>query len=462
MMPRVEGVLFEGGVVHTLDPQCPSATAVAVQQDRIVMVGDGRDLRAACPRFARVALDGRTVLPAFTDSHIHLAAYGLALRRVDLRGAPSLRAAVDIVAGAARRTRPGEWIRGGRWDKNLWPEGRFPRKEDLDPVTGDHPAALASKDGHVTWANSNALRLAGIGSDTPDPQGGKIVRDSNTNEPTGLLAERAADLVTKLAGRPTPEALEAAIIDAAAVAHRAGLAGVHVMEDGSVLAACQRLRERGALGIRVYMMIPEDGLEAAIQVGIRTGLGDSMIRVGGVKIFSDGALGPQTASMLEPYEGDPGNTGVVVRGREQLIALIAQAARHGIAAVVHAIGDRANRCVLDAIEAVNAAGPPASGGRPLRHRIRPAAAPGRPASICAARCGGLHATDSLYAGSGYRGPVLGSSRTARLCLEVTAEVGGPPGVRIRRSGGIPRCHGRDSRRGDTPAPGTASTGVLVP
>ncbi len=369
MMPRVEGVLFEGGVVHTLDPQCPSATAVAVQQDRIVMVGDGRDLREACPRFARVALDGRTVLPAFTDSHIHLAAYGLALRRVDLRGAPSLRAAVDIVAGAARRTRPGEWIRGGRWDKNLWPEGRFPRKEDLDPVTGDHPAALASKDGHVTWANSHALRLAGIGSDTPDPQGGKIIRDSNTNEPTGLLAERAADLVTKLADRPTPEALEAAIIDAAAAAHRAGLAGVHVMEDDSVLAACQRLRERGALGIRVYMMIPEDGLEAAIQVGIRTGLGDSMIRVGGVKIFSDGALGPQTASMLEPYDGDPGNTGVVVRGREQLIALIAQAARHGIAAVVHAIGDRANRCVLDAIEAVNAAGPPASGGRPLRHRI---------------------------------------------------------------------------------------------
>jgi predicted amidohydrolase YtcJ len=332
------------------------------------MVGEWRDLREACPRFARVALDGRTVLPAFTDSHIHLAAYGLALRRVDLRAAQSLRAAVGIIAEAAGRTRPGEWIRGGRWDKNLWPEGRFPRKEDLDPVTGDHPAALASKDGHVTWANSRALQLAGIGSDTPDPAGGKIVRDSTTGEPTGLLAERAADLVTKLAGRPAPEALEAAIVDAAAAAHRAGLAGVHVMEDGAVLAACQRLRERDALGIRVYMMIPEDGLEAAIQVGIRTGLGDSMIRVGGVKIFSDGALGPQTASMLEPYEGDPGNTGVVVRDREQLIALMAQAARHGIAAMVHAIGDRANRCVLDAIEAVNAAGAPAS-GRPLRHRV---------------------------------------------------------------------------------------------
>src|SRR5262249_16653404 len=178
-----------------------------------------------------------------------------------------------------------------------------------------------------------------------------------------------ADLVTKLAGRPTPEALEEAISEAAAAAHRAGLAGVHVMEDGSVLAACQRLRERGALGIRVCMMIPEDGLEAAIQIGIRTGLGDSMIRVGGVKIFSDGALGSQTASMLEPYDGDPRNTGGVVRDGEQLIELIAKAARHGIAAVVHAIGDRANRSVLDAIEAVNAAGAPGSGDRPLRHRI---------------------------------------------------------------------------------------------
>ena len=368
-MPRADGVLFEDGVIHTLDAERPRATAVAVQRDRIVSVGDGRDLREAYPRFARVPLDGRTVLPAFTDSHIHLAASGLALRRVDLRGARSLRAALEIIAGAVRRIRPGEWIRGGGWDKNIWPEGRFPGKDDLDPVTGDDPAALMSKDGHVTWVNSHALRLARVGRDTPEPPGGKIVRDPRTGEPTGLLAERAADLVTKLAGQPTPETLEAAVLDATAVAHRAGIAGVHVMEDSAVLAACQRLRERGALTLRVYMMIPEDGLEAAIRVGIRTGLGDSMIRIGGVKIFSDGALGSQTASMLEPYEGDPANSGVVVRTREQLSRLIGQAARHGIAAVVHAIGDRANRWVLDAIETANAAESRASGGRPLRHRI---------------------------------------------------------------------------------------------
>lgn len=368
-MPHHPGVLFEGGVVRTLDPRCPRVAALAVRGGNIVAAGDDRELREAFPRFARVGLDGRTVLPAFTDSHVHLAAYGLALRRVNLRDCRSLRDAVDMVAAAARRARPGEWIRGGRWDKNRWPEGRFPTREDLDSVTGDHPAALESKDGHITWVNSAALRLAKIGQDTPAPAGGKIVRDLRTGEPTGLLAERAADLVKNIAGRPTPEALEAAIQDATAAAHRAGIAAVHVMEDGDVLAACQRLREQGALGIRVCMMIPEDGLEAAIKVGIRSGFGDSMIRVGGVKIFSDGALGSQTASMLEPYEGDPQNTGVVVRTHEQLGALITRAAEHGIAAVVHAIGDRANRWVLDAIEAARAVEAPRSHGRRLRHRI---------------------------------------------------------------------------------------------
>jgi predicted amidohydrolase YtcJ len=368
-MPQPSGVLFEGGGVRTLDPRCPRASALAVRGGKIVAMGDHQELREAFSGFARVGLHGRTVLPAFTDSHIHLAACGLALRRVDLRGCRSLRDAVDLVAAAARRARPREWIRGGRWDKNLWPEGRFPTREDLDPVTGDRPAALESKDGHTTWVNTAALRLAKIGPDTPDPAGGKIVRDPRTGDPTGLLAERAADLVKRVVERPTPEALEAAIKDATAAAHRAGIAAVHVMEDGDVLAACQRLREQGALGIRVCMMIPEDGLEAAIKVGIRSGFGDPMIRVGGVKIFADGALGSQTASMLEPYEGDSENTGVVVRTREQLRELITRAAEHGIAAAVHAIGDRANRWVLDAIEAARAVEAPGSRGRPLRHRI---------------------------------------------------------------------------------------------
>ncbi len=359
------GTLFEGGRIRTGDPERPHATALAAWGERIVAVGETADLRDAFPQFARTDLAGYAVLPAFTDSHIHFAGLGLSLRRVDLRDCRSLRDAVDAVASAARAVLPGEWILGGGWDKNLWPEGRFPRRDDLDPVTGAHPAFLRSKDGHTAWVNSLALRQAEITRTTPDPEGGTIARDPATGEPTGLLAERAFHPVADLAGRPSPEALEQAILDATALAHRAGITGVHVMEDRDVLSAFQRLRARGALGVRVCMMIPEDGLEAAIALGVRTGVGDARLRLGGVKIFSDGALGSQTASMLEPYEGQPENQGVVVRTREHLHALVARAASCGIAAVVHAIGDRANRWVLDAIEATQ----PDTRRWGLRHRI---------------------------------------------------------------------------------------------
>jgi len=359
------GTLYEGGSIYTGEEGAPRASALAVLGGRIAAVGETRELRDAFPGFARVPLDGRTVLPAFTDSHIHVAGLGLSLRQVDLRGARSLREAAARAGAAARTARPDEWIRGVGWDKNLWPEGRFPTRDDLDPLTGGCPTALRSKDGHTVWVNSAALALAGITRETPDPEGGTIVRDARTGEPTGLLAERATYPVIALAGRPSPDALEQAIVDASAMLHRTGVAGVHVVEGGDVLAAFQRLRARGALTLRVCMMLPEDALDAAITLGVRSGFGDETLRLGGVKIFSDGALGSQTASMLEPYEGQPENRGVVVRTREQLHALVGRAAAAGIASVVHAIGDRANRWVLDAIEAAR----DASGRFGLRHRI---------------------------------------------------------------------------------------------
>jgi len=359
------GVLYEGGRIYAGQVGGRRVAALAVDGERVVALGDTGELRARFPRFIRIPLDGLTVLPAFTDSHIHLAGFGLSLRHVDLRPCRSLRDAVARVAGAVKEARPGEWVWGGGWDKNLWSEGRFPRRYDLDPLTGDHPVALRSKDGHTVWINSVALALTGITRETPDPEGGLIVRDSETGEPTGLLAERAAYLPFEIAGRPSPVEIEQAVQNASAVLHKAGVAGVHVMEGGDVLAACQRLRARGKLTLRVCMMVPEDSLEAAIKLGVRTGFGDVTLRVGGVKIFSDGALGSQTASMLEAYEGQPENVGVAVRSPEQLRALVGAAAAHGIAAVVHAIGDRANRCVLDALEAAR----PDSVRWGLRHRI---------------------------------------------------------------------------------------------
>lgn len=345
------GTVFEGGRIYTGDPRIPRATALAAVGGRVVAVGEASDLRAAFPGFHRVSLHGATVLPGFIDSHIHLASLGLSLRRVDVRTCRSLREAVLAVAAAAAEAGPGEWIRGGGWDKNVWPEGRLPRREDLDPVSRDHPVVLHSKDGHAVWVNSAALARAGITAETPDPEGGLIVRDPTTGQPTGLLAERAVRLVVERMDPPSPEQLDQAILDAVRVAHAAGLTGVHVMEGPEVFSACQRLRRRGALTLRIHMMIPEDALDAAVALGARSGLGDPSLRVGGVKIFADGALGSQTASMLSPYDGQPDNWGVEVRTRDQLRDMVGRAASHGLAVAIHAIGDRANRWALDALAA---------------------------------------------------------------------------------------------------------------
>jgi predicted amidohydrolase YtcJ len=380
MLPAAGGeVIYEHATVHTGDREAPLATGFVTRGEWVAAVGDRAALRDAFPHARRVDLGGATVFPAFTDSHIHLAAVGLAMRTVDLSGARSLRDAVSKIAEAARAAPPGAWLRGRGWDKNLWPEGRFPGRGDLDPVTGGRPAVFRSKDGHAAWVNSAALERAGIGAATPDPEGGVIVRDPATGEPAGLLTERALQAVTVLAESAPPEALQQAIRDAARAAHRAGIGAVHVVEDGEVFAAFQRLHARGELGLRVCMAIPEESLDAAIRLGLRTGFGDAWLRVGGVKIFADGALGPQTASMLEPYDGQPDNRGVIVRTREQLRDLACRAASSGIAVTVHAIGDRANRWVLDAIEAaqretaacgVGRGRGRANDARPvLRHRI---------------------------------------------------------------------------------------------
>ncbi|HET6780809.1 MAG TPA: amidohydrolase family protein, partial [bacterium] len=189
----VDGTVFTNGRIHTLDPDRPNAWGLAAAGGRIVAIGSPGQLEQTYPRFERVDLGGRTVLPGFVDSHIHLAAYGISLRRVELRDARTLGEAVSKVGAAAKRARPGEWVRGRGWDKNLWPEDHFPTKSDLDPVTGDIPAVLSSKDGHLAWVNSAGLRRAGINARTADPPGGEIARDRR-GEPTGLLKEEAKGL----------------------------------------------------------------------------------------------------------------------------------------------------------------------------------------------------------------------------------------------------------------------------
>lgn len=374
--------LFERADVRPDAGPAQRADALAVAGGRLLAVGSAGDLGAVFPRASRVDLLGLPVFPGLIDAHIHFVSYGLSLLQIELREARSVAEAVRVVAqateiaaeavrsgGAAPERTDGAWLLGRGWDQNLWTDGRFPTRHDLDPATGGRPAALTSKDGHLLWVNSAALRAAGISRDTPDPPGGAIGRDA-AGEPDGLLKEEATALVRRVIPPPTPEALERAALAASAHLHRLGIAGVHnftspTAEDPDHFTALQHLHARGDLATRVVACLPDRHLDAAAAAGVRTGLGDEMLRVGPLKIFADGTLGSQTASMLAPFEGQPGNLGIQVRSPEELDRLVRRAIEAGLWTAIHAIGDRACRDVLDVFERHLAA----SQRLAARHRI---------------------------------------------------------------------------------------------
>jgi predicted amidohydrolase YtcJ len=354
------------GKIYTMDRASPQVRAVAIVGNRIAAVGDNAQVISLLgPGGEAVDLGGRTVVPGLTDCHIHFVEYALRLTRIDLTGIVSRAEAIRRVAERAQMARPGEWLLGGGWDRNLWEDPGFPTKGDLDPVAPHNPVALSSKDGHSLWVNSLALARAGITAETPSPPGGEIERLPETGEPTGILKENAEDLVERVIEKPSPEAIQAALRVAMANAQRAGLTGIHDCEGERAFAAFQELSKKGELGLRVLMHVPVDNLDHAIGLGLRTGFGGGKLRVGGVKMFADGALGSRTAAMLAPYDDEPLNSGIVVTSKEEMRALVRKASRAGISAAIHAIGDRANRDVLDVLEESHRSGE----GMNLRHRI---------------------------------------------------------------------------------------------
>jgi hypothetical protein len=358
-------VLFNGDL-HTMDAAVPRARAVAISGNRVLVTGSDDEIRGLLASGGRAMdLEGRTVVPGFTDSHLHFMSYGLSLMLIDLAEVPTLEEALGRVAAKAESTPPGQWLTGRGWDHTLWEGGDFPTRQDLDRVAPEHPVWLRRKCGHAGWANTRALELAGITSETPNPPGGAIDHDPETGQPTGILKETAMDLVADLFDDPSPDEAAGAIKVAIAKAYKHGLTGVHTMEGAAAFRAFQQLEVDGELGMRILMQIPEANLDAAIQAGLRSGFGNERLRIGGLKAFADGALGARTAFMLGAYEGEPDNYGIAVSEAEHLNELVGKAARAGIASYIHAIGDRSNREVLDAIELSRRAGE----GLHLRHRI---------------------------------------------------------------------------------------------
>lgn len=358
-------LLLTGGVLHTSEPAMPQAQALVIAGERIAYVGDAPSASAYAKShgpYETIDLSGACVLPGLTDAHIHLGWYALGLTRVQAH-TDTLEACLERVAEHVACTPEGAWITGLGWDHNLW-GGEFPTRHYLDRVAPHHPVALHAKSGHATWTNSLALQRAGITRETADPPGGQIVRDA-AGIPTGILLETAAGLVQQAIPEPDVEKVAEAIRHALPEIHRLGLTGVHDFSDATTFRALQRLHAEGALTLRVLKSVPLENVDAAIAMGVTSGYGDARLRLGHVKIFADGALGPRTAWMLEGYDDAPEDTGIATLTVKELRDSVQRAASHGLACAIHAIGDRAVREVLSALAAL----PPGLRRLRLPHRV---------------------------------------------------------------------------------------------
>ena len=342
--------LYRHHTIHTGVPGVAPASAILSEGEQIVAVGDAEDLADRGNRSVEVIdLEGAAVIPGLYDAHIHTAGYARDLDSVDLRGTSTLDEALARVAAHAATVPEGGWVLGGRWDSNRWTPASQPERHALDRVCPDRLALLPSIDGHTSWVNTAALRRAGIDAGTPDPIGGQIVRDGD-GEPTGILRESASEPVQRAMHREHRDDLRSLLLRGQQQLLAVGLTSVHDIDGEDARAAYQALRDAGELDIRVHKAIPVSHLEAAIAEGRRTGDGDDWLNTGGVKIFSDGALGSHTCHLTTAFAGEPGNTGIAVTPFDDLLELARIAVRAGISVATHAIGDRANELVLDAYE----------------------------------------------------------------------------------------------------------------
>lgn len=363
------------GRIYTLHPQRPRVQALLIREERIV-AWDEEAERAPSPGEPRFDLEGRTVMPALTDAHIHLEHYALGLQKVDCE-TKTLQECLERVAERAQRTPAGQWILGHGWNQNEWPEG-FGCAADLDAVAPQHPVYLTAKSLHAAWVNSMALRTAGLTPEALDPPGGRYGRDEK-GRLNGILFESAMESVARHIPEPSVGQVAEAIRQAQDILWSFGLAAVHDFDRSRCFAALQILHANDELRLRVLKSIPLEDLPKAIALGLRSGFGDDWLRLGGVKIFMDGALGPQTAAMLQPYEGSEAQTGLLFMDGEELFEHGRQAVENGLSLAVHAIGDRANHEALKAFAQLRRleeelasqglmAGE-ASAPRRLRHRI---------------------------------------------------------------------------------------------
>lgn len=357
--------------LHSIDPIDGAIVAI---DGKIAFIGALDAAREFAGEGAKeLSLDGDALLPAFHDAHIHSGSVAAVRFGPQLSGAESYADVLARLRNFAAEHPGHDWVQGGQWDANKWEEGVQPHRSDLDEIFGERPVLLSTIDGHADWANTEALRRAGVEATTPDPDGGRIVRDG-AGEATGVLLESAAGIAAEVADRESDTSAEALLLEAQDHLLSLGLAHITDIDGEDVLDGYLALRDKGELRIRVHKMNRAGDLPKAVAEGRKHGQGDEWVTTGPVKIFSDGALGPHTAHFHEDFHGEPGNHGIAVTSAADIERIMRECVDAGLGIAVHAIGDLANTIALDAFAKI--ADPARANNLPMRiehaQHIRPA------------------------------------------------------------------------------------------
>jgi predicted amidohydrolase YtcJ len=364
-----DGVFYNGKVL-TFSSERKTARAIAVADGRIIAVGSDAEIRNTAPRGCdKLDLGGKVVVPGFIDSHTHFMQMGIDALSVDLSETESIEQAMDLMKSAAKKAPKGDWIIATNWRESKWRDGRFITAADLDKSCPDHPVAAHRICGHLSTVNSRAMKKIGIDQSTPGAE------TDTSGKLTGIMKE-AGVAVVRNATAPTPARKMKGLRVAIQKAHSLGVTSVQDNGSADDFAVMRKAEREGKLGVRVWFNTPSSELRSLLRIGVSTGFGSEWLKLGGLKIFCDGALGARSAALSEPFSDDPGNRGMFVHPVDELNEMTEKANDAGIQLVIHAIGDEGIEVALSSIERAL----DLNGRKNHRHRIEHLELP-RPAHI---------------------------------------------------------------------------------
>ncbi|MBD0372217.1 MAG: amidohydrolase [Pyrinomonadaceae bacterium] len=356
-------LILKNGVVYTVNDKQPRAEAIAIRADRIVFVGSDADVKKYEGKNTRVVdLQGKTVVPGMTDAHYHLLGVGQREVTLNLEGTTSLEDFLARVRERVGQAKPGAWVTGRGWIETFWKPQAFPTRQDLDRIAPVNPLYLVRADGHGAVANSAALKIAGVTRETPNPFGGEILKDRATGEPTGMLIDAAKELVTRHIPAPTEADNENATV--LGVERSIRLGWTQIQDAGGSyndVARLKKLYTEGRIKLRIYKAVygPGPDAERLLKEGMTVGAFNNRFTLRTIKIPFDGALGSRGAALLAPYSDAPNTSGFLTQKEDEVATMLESALRRGIQVETHAIGDRANRVILDLYEKAMNTVPPA-------------------------------------------------------------------------------------------------------